>query len=383
MPDVSEYSAPSITVRLNPLQDLSRPAVTWSEAELDEAVLRLRLLYPRAGVSMLQGMLDRLGFKVPRDAISGALLRLDPTGRVFQRIRIERRTYSVPGPNALWHHDGQHGLIRWLIVIHGFIDGYSRLITRLRASNNNRATTVLDLFLRAANVYRAPSRLRGDHGVENVLVAAWMEANKGARRGSYIWGRSVHNVRIERLWVDVTAQFGRKWADFFTQLEIYHGLDVNNTYHLWLLHYLFLSDINADCRFFAEAWNRHKIKNKGQPARSPEDMFFFDMITNGVRGDTLVSGEIESYGIDWEAMPASQSRNDEPLRHTSWVGHTGPPPNLNGVTVEPPSDSGLSDRDIDELYLFITPLLSSFDDQSKAARWDWALAFSRSRSALY
>ncbi|KAG8937434.1 hypothetical protein FRC00_005671 [Tulasnella sp. 408] len=288
MPDISEYSSPSITMRLNPLQDPSRPAVTWSEAELDEAVLRLRLLYPRAGVSMLEGMLDRLGFKVARDAISGALLRLDPAGRVFQRIRIERRTYSVPGPNALWHHDGQHGLIRWLIVIHGFIDGYSRLITGLRASNNNRATTVLDLFLRAADVYRAPSRLRGDHGVENILVAAWMEAKKGARRGSYIWGSLAANG-----------------PTFFTQLEIYHGLDVNNTYHLWLLHYLFLSDINADCRFFAEAWNRHKIKNKGQPARSPEDMFFFDMITNGVRGDTLAPGEIESYGIDWEAMPAA------------------------------------------------------------------------------
>ncbi|KAJ7238333.1 hypothetical protein B0H12DRAFT_995577, partial [Mycena haematopus] len=41
------------------------------------------------------------------------------------------------------------GLIRWLIVIHGFIDGYSRLITGLRASDNNRAATVLDLYLAA------------------------------------------------------------------------------------------------------------------------------------------------------------------------------------------------------------------------------------------
>ncbi|KAF8184260.1 hypothetical protein K438DRAFT_1594782, partial [Mycena galopus ATCC 62051] len=38
-------------------------------------------------------------------------------------------------------------LIRWRIVIHGFIDGYSRLITGLRASDNNRADTVLDIFL--------------------------------------------------------------------------------------------------------------------------------------------------------------------------------------------------------------------------------------------
>ena len=79
------------------------------------------------------------------------------------------------------------GLIRWGIVIHRFIDGYSRLITGLRASDNNFTSTVLDLFLHAVNVYGIPSRLRVDHGVENLLVAAWMEENCGARR--YIWGR--------------------------------------------------------------------------------------------------------------------------------------------------------------------------------------------------
>lgn len=81
------------------------------------------------------------------------------------------------------------GLIRWRIVIHGFIDGYSRLITGLRAHNNNRGETVLQLFLEAAALFGVPSRLRGDHGVENILLAAFMEAFRGLRRGSYIWGR--------------------------------------------------------------------------------------------------------------------------------------------------------------------------------------------------
>lgn len=49
--------------------------------------------------------------------------------------------------------------------------------------------TVLDVFLAAAAVYGVPSRLRGDHGIENILVAAWMETNRGILRGSYIWGR--------------------------------------------------------------------------------------------------------------------------------------------------------------------------------------------------
>ena len=33
----------------------------------------------------------------------------DPVRRIFERIRIRRRQYSVLGPNSLWHHDGQHG----------------------------------------------------------------------------------------------------------------------------------------------------------------------------------------------------------------------------------------------------------------------------------
>jgi hypothetical protein len=81
------------------------------------------------------------------------------------------------------------GLIRWKIVIHGFIDGHSRLIVGLRANNNNRASTVLDLFLDAIPVHGRPSRVRGDHGTENVRVARWMEENRGQGRGSYIWGR--------------------------------------------------------------------------------------------------------------------------------------------------------------------------------------------------
>lgn len=59
----------------------------------------------------------------------------------------------------------------------------------MRASDNNTGQTVLDVFQQAASVYGVPNRLRGDHGVENILVAAWMEEFHVTRRGSYIWGR--------------------------------------------------------------------------------------------------------------------------------------------------------------------------------------------------
>lgn len=53
------------------------------------------------------------------------------------------------------------------IVIHGGIDGYSRLIVFLRASNNNCSCNVMNCFLNAVARYGVPSRVRTDHGGEN------------------------------------------------------------------------------------------------------------------------------------------------------------------------------------------------------------------------
>ncbi len=81
------------------------------------------------------------------------------------------------------------GLICWKIVLHGFIDGYSRLITTMRASNNNHAETVLDVFLDGVQSYGLPSHVWGDHGVENLQVAAFMENHQGTGHRSYIFGQ--------------------------------------------------------------------------------------------------------------------------------------------------------------------------------------------------
>ena len=82
---------------------------TISDEELDNLITRLRFHFRRAGIRMINGMLLRLGHQVQQARIWESLLRIDPVRRVFERIRIRRRKYSVAGPNALWHHDGQHG----------------------------------------------------------------------------------------------------------------------------------------------------------------------------------------------------------------------------------------------------------------------------------
>ncbi|KAJ3881370.1 hypothetical protein F5051DRAFT_322009 [Lentinula edodes] len=245
-----------------------------SNEQLDSLLTRLRIHYHRAGIRMLDGMLRRLNILVPYERIRQSLVRIDPVHRVFDRIRIRRRGYSVPGPNSLWHHDGHH---RELLI----------------------------LFL------------------------------------------SVHNVRIERLWVDISHYCSQAWHDMFTLLETRHGLQVSNPNHIWLLQHLFLPMINEQLTFWAESWNHHRVSQRTGPARSPEDMFVFDSLVNGVRGDdigqfSMTDEELEVFGVDWEGL------QDETLLRTlrshyadegpgSWLGCRGPPPDLNEVAVNPPS----------------------------------------------
>ncbi|KAF8480613.1 hypothetical protein JB92DRAFT_1758392 [Gautieria morchelliformis] len=79
--------------------------------------------------------------------------------------------------------------------------------------------------------------------------------------------------RIERLWVEVGKQFVRQWRGFFLRLERLHGLDRDNPHHLWLLQYLYLDLINADCDAFAQDWNLHPLSSQSNQTPLAIDVF--------------------------------------------------------------------------------------------------------------
>ena len=239
--------------------------------------------FPNAGQVMLQGHMISLELRIPRERLRQSLQRVGLRNSLTPVIT--RRTYSVSGPNALWHLDGNHKMIRWRLVIHAGIDGHSRLITYIHCSDNNRAETVMELFLYGTHQFGIPSHVRSDKGGENVRVWVFMEQVRGYNRGSYITGSSVHNTRIERLWRDVCEAFTTTYIAIFTELEDQGVLDPLNDTDLFCLHYVFLPRINASLHSFQQAWNNHPLSTEN--CRSPLEIYMIDSLENGLFHDSL------------------------------------------------------------------------------------------------
>lgn len=81
-----------------------------TDEQLDAITKQILEVFPVFGRWMIDGHMKYLGHQVPRRRLQQSYLRVHgpPTG-AFGPRRIQRRVYNVPGPNSLWHHDGQHG----------------------------------------------------------------------------------------------------------------------------------------------------------------------------------------------------------------------------------------------------------------------------------
>ena len=297
---------------------------TISDVELDVLLRDIVRQLPFSGIRMVQGEMESRGIHVQRERVRASLHRVDSLNiRARLRHVFERRQYRVPGPNSLWHIDGNHKLIRWKFVVHGGIDGFSRLCVYLACATNNSAGTVKRSFLSATAEFGWPSRVRSDHGMENIEVARQMIAHRGTGRGSHITGSSVHNQRIERLWRDYFRCIGILYYHLFYFMEDTGILNPDNDNDMFCLHFIYTPLINQALQLFKRSWNNHKLSTEGN--LTPHQLYIkgmlerfgtSDLATRDVFDDDSI--EETRYGIDLDGpTPENRSNNDVQVREVT------------------------------------------------------------------
>ncbi|KAJ7669797.1 hypothetical protein B0H17DRAFT_1086436 [Mycena rosella] len=89
--------------------------------------------------------------------------------------------------------------------------------------------------------------------MERLLIQHW-----GVDHCAYLRGRSLHNVRIERLWRDVRKDSLESYRQIFTYLGNTGLLDMENEIHRSCLFLVFQPRIQASLDRTRDAWNHHK-----------------------------------------------------------------------------------------------------------------------------
>ena len=278
--------------------------VTCTPAELDDHVKNIVLLHPNRGEKITMGYLNSSnGIFVRRQQLRDSILRVDPEGRLDRRsIKHKRGVYHSEGLNHTWHCDGNHKLVKSKMVIHGCIDGFSRKIMYLCATDNNLSKTVADLFIGASISHGVPYRIRQDYGSENVKVGAYMYRQTGDRPSSISLGSSVNNDRIERLWREVNLKVTLTYKEYFKSLTN-RGFSFDNPAHRYVIHHLFLPLINEELTDFISAHNSQACRTLGGNI-SPNLCYELNLNTNKATAhNPVLELDNNDEGIDNHGVP--------------------------------------------------------------------------------
>lgn len=194
-------------------------------------------------------------------------------------------------------------------MYHACVDGFSRAVIYLQCLPNNKADSVLNLFLNGVRHFGLPSRVRRDRGTENIR---YIINKRGLNRGSFIVGKSVHNQRVERLWAEVNRVVTKHFKNLFEFMKESNILDENDEIDLFARSYVFLPRIRRSLDEFVMQWNYHGLTTMGE--RSPLALWNVDVLEGNnfsINEDSVYLQNPDKYGIDdYGPLPEIEIKNN-------------------------------------------------------------------------
>ncbi|XP_048752256.1 uncharacterized protein LOC125663877 [Ostrea edulis] len=212
------------------------------------------------------------GYMLSRETVAGLLSIPDPEGvELRKRKRLFRREYYAKGPNYLWHVDSYDKLKNYGICMNGCIDGYSRKIIWCEVTHSSSDPRIVagHLILSVEKISACPRKVRGDRGTENKDIAEMQSIL--TTNGTFIYGSSTGNQRIEAFWRLLRMECCQFWIEFFGHLRDLGEFSGDIIYKN-LVQLVFMNFVQNDIDEAESVWNTHRIrptKNGNVPAGKP------------------------------------------------------------------------------------------------------------------
>ena len=179
-------------------------------SNVNEILLVLKYMLKDSSFSLgyrsMHQKLRRLGYITNKETVRLCMKNLNESHVALRQCRrLQRRQYTSPGPDHMWHISGCDKLKPYGFTIHGAIDGFTRKIIWLNvsSSNNNPAYIAYYFIQTITELGRIPQVIRGDRGSENMTICGIQRflrrnfSDSFSSHDSFRYGSSTSKQRIE------------------------------------------------------------------------------------------------------------------------------------------------------------------------------------------
>ncbi|KAH6954064.1 hypothetical protein BKA56DRAFT_603786, partial [Ilyonectria sp. MPI-CAGE-AT-0026] len=235
------------------------------------------------GREYLRTELRQQGLSISRDVLYSAYKEVHERSFRDRRDEFRRRRtgWTCPGPNFIWSIDAYDKLRPYGFEIYAGIDAYSRYIPWFFVGFSTH--TSIGVGLQYLSVVRelgfTPRIIRADRGKETPVVAGlhWYHSSQTGRervqpltgeavpiqfKDCFVYGKSIHNVKIESWWNRLCKGRSQFWRTVFGTLHTIGLFEPSQIYDQIALLYIYMEPLDTDLRGFVRVWNNHYIRKQ-------------------------------------------------------------------------------------------------------------------------